>query len=278
MAASSLSEPAPLDDRADTGEALRPLDALEDRLGVRFADRALLQSALTHRSYLNEAMDPEAEDNERLEFLGDALLGLAVAAHLYGSLPDAPEGELTALRAAVVRASALADCARAIDLGLYLRMGRGEATSGGRDRDGLLCDALEALVGAALVEHGTEVARGVAMRLVGAELARVVAGRSAKDPKTILQEHTQGRWRLTPTYETVAATGPDHAKRFVVRVLVGGESLGVGEGTSKAVAAHGAARQALEALLAREGLGAGPAGAGGSPSDPVQADADPPER
>lgn len=241
------------DHSADTGEALQTVDALEDRLGIHFADRALIQCALTHRSYLNEVNDPAVVDNERLEFLGDSLLGFAVASDLYGSMPDAPEGELTALRSALVRASALAEYARALQLGQHLRMGRGEATSGGRERDGLLCDAFEALLGAVLVEHGTEVARRLALSFVRPELEDVIAKRRSKDAKSALQEHTQGRWRLTPIYETVEESGPDHDKLFVVRVLVGKEELATGRGASKSAAARSAAMTALSAIAAREG-------------------------
>lgn len=236
----------------DTGQALQSIDTLEERLGLVFRDRALIQRALTHRSYLNEVVDPEIEDNERLEFLGDALLGFAVAQDLYTRMPDAPEGELTALRAALVRASALADFARTLQLGDHLRMGRGEATSGGREREGLLCDAFEAMLGAVLIEHGTEVARRLALDFVRPELEDVVAKRRAKDAKSALQEHAQGRWRITPVYETIAESGPDHDKRFVVRVLVGQDELAIGRGTSKSLAERSAAARALEALAERE--------------------------
>ncbi len=242
----------PADRSLDSGEALQPIEALEDRLDIHFSDRALIQCALTHRSYLNEVSDPSVEDNERLEYLGDALLGFAVAADLYASMPDAPEGELTALRSALVRASALADYARELQLGEHLRMGRGEATSGGRERDGLLCDAFEAVLGAILVEHGTEVARRLALDFVRPELEDVIAKRRAKDAKSALQEHTQGRWHLTPIYETVEESGPDHDKRFVVRVLVGEEEFGTGRGASKSEAARSAARIALNSISERE--------------------------
>ena len=236
----------------DTGEALATIEVLEERLELRFSDRELIQRALTHRSYLNEVDDPEIQDNERLEFLGDALLGFVVAQDLHSLMPEAPEGELTSLRSALVRESALADYARTLRLGYHIRMGRGEAVSGGRERDGLLCDVFEAVLGAVLIEHGTEVARRFSLDFVRVELDRVIEQRKTKDAKSALQELVQGKWQITPSYRTTHESGPDHDKRFVVRVLVGEKEWGEGEGTSKAAAAREAATAALIALASHD--------------------------
>jgi ribonuclease-3 len=222
------------------------LAELEAALGIRFADRALLRTAVTHRSYLNEVVDPTVADNERLEFLGDALVDFVAGDYLYRSLPDAREGELTALRAALVSAPALASFAARINLGRYLRLGRGEAASGGRERAAILGDAFEAVVGAVFLDRGLDETERLLMTFFGPELAAVRDSRRLKDAKSRLQELAQGRWQRTPHYETVDESGPDHDKRFVVRVLIGDEPWGTGEGRSKAVAARRAARMALD--------------------------------
>lgn len=197
------------------------LAALETAIGIAFRDRRLLRTALTHRSYLNEVAQADTADNERLEFLGDALVDFVAADHLYRHLPEAREGTLTTLRAALVRESALAGFARAIGLGGYLRLGRGEEASGGRTRPTLLCDAFEALVGAIYLDHGLAMVERFVVHFIEPELEAVLARAGDRDAKSLFQELAQRAWQTTPRYVTVSASGPDHAKSFVVQVLVG---------------------------------------------------------
>jgi ribonuclease-3 len=220
------------------------MDALESRLGIRFSDRDLLRTALTHRSFLNETADQSASDNERLEFLGDALVDFVAADLLYQRLPEAPEGIMTTLRSHLVREDTLAAYARELDLPSAVRVGRGEAASGGRDRPGMQCDAFEALIGAIYLDFGYATAERLLFGLFDRDLPTVVAERG-KDAKSRLQELTQSLWQLTPTYVTVGEEGPEHRKRFVVDARVGEKSWGRGDGASKAEAARVAAESAI---------------------------------
>lgn len=228
--------------------------ALEAAFGIRFRDQALLRAALTHRSYLNESADSEAADNERLEFLGDAFLDFVAGAYLFRCLPKAREGELTALRAALVCEAATARYARRIGLGAYLRLGKGEEAAGGRERSAMLGDAFEALVGAILVDAGVATARRFVLRFLAPELRAVLAGKRGRDSRSRFQEIAQQRWQRTPRYVTVAESGPDHAKRFRVEVFVGERSFGAGEGPSKVAAARRAAEAALRRMQTEDSL------------------------
>ena len=185
-----------------------------------------------------------------MEFLGDAILDFVTAENLYNRFPEMREGDLTNLRAALVREESLADFARALDLGQYLYMGRGEAESGGRERPAILCAAFEALVGAIFLDQGLAVTKEFLNRLMEPRMRRLVQDRMEKDPKSLLQEVSQGKWRLTPVYRTVAERGPDHAKEFTVEVLIGGEVYGRGVGHNKQAAEQEAARNALSKVLA----------------------------
>jgi ribonuclease-3 len=216
-------------------------------MGVRFSDQSLLLRALTHRSFLNENPDLALEDNQRLEFLGDAVLDFVTAAWLYDHFPEFQEGRLTSLRAALVRTSALAKFARQINLGEHLLLGRGEEENGGRDRDANLCDAFEALVGALYLDRGLPAVDGLLFPLFKAETDHVLAADLDRDPKSQFQEWSQAELGITPHYRTIKATGPDHARTFVVAVYVGEELFGRGPGSSK----QAAARAAAEAALAR---------------------------
>ena len=218
--------------------------ALPARLGVEIGPD-LLARALTHRSWAFEAGG--APTNERLEFLGDAVLALVVADALHAALPEAPEGRLSKIRANAVMARSLADVARELDLGAAVRLGRGEETSGGRDKDSILADALEAVIGAVYVEHGFGVAADLVRRLFDPLLAALVEARGHLDHKTPLQELSAALHGLPPVYD-VTEDGPDHAKRFHASVTIDGEQLGVGEGRSKKEAEQSAARQALAEL------------------------------
>ncbi|MCL0029455.1 ribonuclease III [Dehalococcoidia bacterium] len=231
------------------------LDALQNILGVAFEDVTHLQQSLVHRSYLNEseALSETSDDhplssNERLEFLGDALLGHVVAERLYCEFPDFSEGDLTKVRSALVRTETLARIARSLNLGDYLFLGKGEAESGGRRRQRNLACALEAVIGAILVDQGFNVAREFVLRILGKELERATAEKLEKDPKSRLQEVVQAEQRLTPVYRTDNVTGPDHDRIFVVDVFAGKTFLGRGSGKSKRAAEQEAAVAALKTL------------------------------
>lgn len=221
---------------------------LESALGVEFADIRVLQQSLVHRSFINENPDSVLASNERLEFLGDAVLGFLVAEYLYAAFPDLSEGQLTQLRSAVVRMEALAKLARGLNLGEYLYLGRGEESSGGRHRQLILADTLEAVIGAVFLDAGLDVTRDLVLRMVRGEIDRTIEQKLSKDFKSRLQEAAQRRWQLTPVYRTVAAMGPDHAKQFVVEAVVGENALGKGTGKNKQAAEQEAARLALQSL------------------------------
>jgi ribonuclease-3 len=226
------------------------LQAIQERLGVRFRDLSLLQRALTHRSYLNEHPEHLLEDNERLEFLGDAVLDFIAGAWLYHRFPEMDEGSLTRLRAGLVRTETLAQFALHFRLGASLLLGRGEDESGGRTRYKNLCGAFEALVGALYLDQGMEAARAFGEPLLGPALDDILKRAADKDAKSMLQEWSQASLGLTPIYRTVASRGPDHAKEFTVAVIIGNTECGRGTGHSKQVAAQVAAQQALEAIEA----------------------------
>lgn len=223
----------------------RDLEELQARIGVRFADISLLRRALTHRSFTNEHPELAGLDNERLEFLGDAVLDFLAGSYLFTHYPEMREGELTNLRAAIVRTETLAEFAAQLGLGPFLLLGRGEEASGGRTRPALLCATFEALVGAIYVDQGLEPARQLFERLAAPKVQAILREAPSRDPKTELQELAQMAWQLTPEYHTVAEQGPDHAKEFTVEVWIGGRPFGRGTGPSKQKAAMEAARAAL---------------------------------
>ncbi|MGQ9627323.1 MAG: ribonuclease III [Anaerolineae bacterium] len=225
---------------------LSELSELEIAIGISFEDKTLLQRALVHRSFLNENPDFPLIDNERLEFLGDAVLDFITAAYLYHRFPEMREGELTVLRAALVRTETLASFAQEIQLGRYLLLGKGEEESGGRERVPTLCAAFEALVGAIFLDQGMDVTISFIQRFIEPETKRILQSSLEKDAKSLLQEISQARFRLTPSYHTVAETGPDHAKEFTVEVRIGDKVYGQGRGRSKQAAEQEAARIALE--------------------------------
>ncbi len=226
------------------------LIALEERLQTEFFDYDLLRRALTHRSFLNENQDAGAQDNERLEFLGDAVLDFVVGAYLFQRFPEMNEGELTALRAALVRGNTLADFARQFDLGAYLRLGYGEEESGGRERTATLCAAFEAVIGAIYLDQGIEAVQPLVERLVGPALSHIMAESLHIDAKSEFQVWAQGHYNITPRYHVVATEGPDHAKMFTVEARLGDQAWGTGSGRNKQAAAQAAAQQALEHIRA----------------------------
>lgn len=244
-----------------------PVDALEGRLGVLFPDRGLALAALTHKSYVNEHRDDGLRDNERLEFLGDAVIDLAVSHRLMDRFPGAREGDLSKMRAAVVDEQGLADMARALGLGQLLRLGRGEELTGGRSKSSLLADAMEAVVAVVYLASGLEGVLAVVDRCLGEAFARAASGTLDRDYKTQLQELAQSRVRATPRYRVVAEHGPDHSKTFEVETDLRGEVVGHGTGKSKKDAEQAAAKLALEALTRK--LGEEAAAASVAPPPPV---------
>ncbi len=224
------------------------LATLQQILGVSFNNLSLLEQALVHSSYINENPDVASTSNERLEFLGDAVLGLIVAEKLYQDFSHLTEGEMTKLRAALVRQDTLARMARTIKLGDYLYLGKGEETSGGRRKPANLAATLEAIIAAIFLDQGSSTARDFILRLLDAELQKAVSQGTGVDYKSELQELIQARERETPTYHIIEATGPDHDKTFTVEVRLGETVLGRGSGKSKKIAETEAARSALEKL------------------------------
>jgi ribonuclease-3 len=222
-----------------------PVERLQEALGHRFRDRGHLDRSLVHRSFCAE--HPEAESNERMEFLGDAVLGLSVTDHVFAAYPDLPEGELAKLRASVVNAEVLASLAAEIELGPALLLGKGEDASGGRTKASILADAMEAVMAAVYLDGGWPAADELVLRLLGERIREGAAGPGGHDYKTRLQELAARRFDQLPRYH-VRAEGPDHSKEFFATVSIGGEVRGQGEGRSKKQAEQAAARAAWEHL------------------------------
>ncbi len=224
------------------------LAALQQILGVSFSKPSLLEEALVHSSYINENPTLTLTSNERLEFLGDAVLGLVVANKLYQDFPHCDEGEMTRLRTTLVRRDTLARMARTIKLGDHLYLGKGEETSGGRDKPTNLAGALEAVIAATFLDQGLAVTRDFILRLLSPELQKVVNQGAGADYKSQLQEFIQASRQQTPAYHVIEAIGPDHDRRFTVEVRIGDTVLGRGSGKSKKAAETQAAHTALEQI------------------------------
>lgn len=221
---------------------------LENRLGYVFRRPDLLDAALTHRSYATEADQPEEHGNQRLEFLGDAVLGAVSAEWLVSRRPEWREGALTKVRSRLTNAAALARVARRLDLGACLRLGRGEEQTGGREKNAMLADALEALLGALWLDGGPGPVREAFAAWFADEIAEAVEAGGDDNPKGELQERMQRERKESPRYEVIDAQGPPHARHFKVAVFRDGDKLGEGEGGSKRVAEMAAARAALGAM------------------------------
>jgi len=223
--------------------------ALEHTLGFSFKDPSLLHQALVHLSYCNENGLDQLESYERLEFLGDAVLELSVSTELYLRFPNADEGELTKTRSSIVRRETLAQIARRIDLGSYLFVGKGIESSSDSQLESVLAAAFEALVAAVYIDQGNEFTRALILRLIDPELTKAEQMEGPpENPKSQLQELTQGQGLKPPTYELVSSEGPDHGPVFTVNVLVNGQVVGTGAGGKKSEAEGAAARSALAAL------------------------------
>jgi ribonuclease-3 len=234
-------------DQQGAAPTLESPQDLAKRLGLVFQDGLLLSRALTHRSYLNE--HPEAlEDNERLEFLGDAVLDFVVGAWLYNRYPEMPEGDLTRMRSALVYTDQLANFGRKIGLGNAMRLGRGETHGGGRDRAPILCDTFEALIGALYLDQALPAVLRFISPLLEEASDEVLFTHRIDDPKSLFQEWVQSQGFSAPHYVTRSTSGPDHSKIFEVDVVVSDEIYGTGTGHSKQLATKSAARDALNRL------------------------------
>lgn len=227
---------------------MHTLQQLEKRLGYSFHRREQLQAALYHSSYANEHRCCGVSSNERLEFLGDAVLGLVTADYLYRKHPELPEGDLTRMRAALVCEESLYEAAQRLGLGNELKLGKGEETGGGRRRPSILADAMESVFAAVYLDGGMEAARTLIHRVLLEKEPEAAVEERRRDYKTELQELVQRRSDQSLRYEMIGATGPDHAKLFTCAVLLNGQTAGTGSGHSKKEAEQAAARAALEAL------------------------------
>ncbi len=224
------------------------LAALQKKLRIKFKNKALLEQALVHSSYINENPGLATSDNERLEFLGDAVLGLIIAEELYRRFPQFSEGEMTRVRSSLVRQDALCRLAKSLKLGDYLYLGKGEEGGGGRDKPANLSGALEALTAAVFLDRGLAVTQKFVLRLMSRKMAKALSRGVEVDYKTRLQETMQAKWQLKPKYRVIEATGPAHDRRFTVEVMGGDSVLGRGSAKSKKAAETEAARIALDKL------------------------------
>ena len=225
--------------------AVQNIEELEKKIKIKFKNIDLLQTAVTHRSYLNEHRNYKLDHNERLEFLGDAVLELAVTDHLYRNFPN-PEGELTNWRAALVNRDMLSKVSRELGVEEFLQMSRGEAKDTGRARDYLLANAFEAIVGAIYLDQGYETAEKFIKENILSRLEEVIKSKLYIDPKSNFQEEAQARVGITPSYRVISESGPDHDKKFVVGVYLGDEEVARGEGNSKQQAQREAAKAGLK--------------------------------
>ncbi len=225
----------------------------QENLGICFRRESLLEQAFVHTSYCNENPDNEHSSNERLEFLGDAVLNFVVTERLYREFPELPEGELTEIRASLVCRDTLAELASSLKLGDWLLLGRGEELSGGRAKASNLANAVEALIGALYLDQGIGKARRFILGQLRRKLKDMKTGQTIPNYKTLVQEFIQGQGKPTPVYRLVEAIGPDHDKQFIAEIVIDGEALGRGTGGSKKVAESQAARAAWEELRCSHG-------------------------
>ena len=225
------------------------LKLFAQKLGVQFSNLGLLLEALTHRSYLNEHREYVGGHNERLEFLGDAVLELAVTNFLFKKFPAQSEGELTSYRAALVNTVSLAESARSLGINEFLLLSKGESRDTGRARDVILADALEAVIGAVYLDRGFDAAESLIAKNLYGKIDDVIATRSFQDAKSRFQEVAQERQGITPNYETLSEEGPDHAKLFTVGVFIGRDEIARGEGQSKQEAEQKAAVAGLDRMM-----------------------------
>lgn len=224
-------------------------EKLQQKINIQFNNPNLLKRALTHRSYLNEIRKKKLKSNERLEFLGDAVLELWATEHLFHLFPEKSEGKLTNIRSAIVCTKSLAEIAENINLGKYLLLSKGEDNGGGRDNPSLLADTFEAVVGAVYQDQGWQVTSEFLNQNLLAKLKKIGERQEVKDPKTKLQEIVQAKLKITPHYQVIKQTGPDHDKEFTAAVFYGKNKITQGQGRSKAAAENAAAERALTKLI-----------------------------
>ncbi len=221
---------------------------IEEKIHITFNDKMLLQTAFTHRSFLNEANGVATEHNERLEFLGDAVLEILVSEYLFNKFPNLREGDLTTFRSAVVKMESLADISAELGFGELILMSKGEEMTGGRTRPYILANTFEAFLGALFIDQGIEECKRFLSSVFFDKINTIIENKDYIDAKSHLQEVTQERFKLTPVYKLVKEEGPDHDKTFTVNVLVKGKIMGTGTGKSKQQAQQEAAKNALDAL------------------------------
>jgi ribonuclease III len=226
----------------------KQLDRLQKIIRVKFKSKILLQRALTHRSYVNESGKKNMTDNERLEYLGDSVLGLVVNEFLFKHFEDYREGKLAKIKSAVVSEATLAKIARNINLGEFILMGKGEENSGGRERPSILANTVEAVIGAIFLDSGLKLSRKFVLSLIRDEIDSVDGVAYMRDPKTALQEYVQKKYKDRPIYQVIEERGPDHQKEFIVKLIINGREIVTGEGPSKQKAEMNAARASLKII------------------------------
>jgi ribonuclease III len=232
-------------------ERKKELQLFERHTGIRFRELEFLNQAFTHRSFANE-LSETGENNERLEFLGDSVLGLVVSQYLYETLPDQPEGELARIKSFVVSEASLSEIARGLRVDNFILIGKGEEYSGGRSKKAILADCLEAIIGAYYLDSGFPPVERFVHAMLIPEINKVLENRHAKDYKTLLQEYVQKRMKTYPKYRVVQKTGPDHDKTFWIEVHIGERAFGAGKGKNKKEAEQEAARIAFEDMQVPE--------------------------
>lgn len=235
-------------------ERLKQLKGLERAIGYRFRNKSLLNQALTHKSYANEKYKSGIGDNERLEFLGDSVLGIVISRLLYDDLPDYDEGVLTRYKSQIVSGSTLGRIALDLKIGQYLLLGKGEEASGGRKQTSNILCALEALIGALYLDGDLKAAFRFIGKVFRPEIQLVKEGKGSKDYKSVLQQIVLKRFKSTPSYKIISEIGPDHKKHFIVEVLVLGKRYGIGSGPNKKSAEQYAAKEALSGIKSGEDL------------------------
>jgi ribonuclease III len=225
----------------------RQLTHFQNIIKVKFSDKRLLNRALTHRSFINEA-GPHVKDNERLEYLGDSVLALVVNEYLFKRFEKYLEGDLAKIKSAVVSEVTLSKVAKEIQVGDFIQLGRGEDLSGGRNRSSILANTLEAVIGAIYLDSGMKESKKFVLSLLKKDIERIDSASYYRDPKTTLQEYVQKKYREKPVYDVIEESGPDHLKQFTVALIINGVRISVGTGSSKRKAEMDAARIALEAM------------------------------
>ncbi len=223
------------------------LEPLEKLLHLRFNQPHLIHNAFVHRSYLNES-NQFSQSNERLEYLGDAVLELATSVYLFKQFPQYQEGMLTNLRAALVKTTTLAELARELNLSQYLLMSKGEEENGGKDNDSILADTTEALLGSIYLDQGFEAVQRILQQYLFPKTKKILQNLAYKDSKSLLQEVAQAKFKQTPLYQLISETGPDHQKTFVMQVIIGNQKYATGKGKSKQEAQEQAAKKTLEMI------------------------------